>query len=369
MNGSHRWSRVTWLVGIAALVGSLVGANHVLHPKGADVASAREPHGTASDKTGAVGGPGVVVYGTAGVEGYPELLPLAPQQPGEITEVLVYEGQTVHKGDVLMRVNEQPFLNKVAQADIGVHIAEAVLAKAKRGVDQLTEAVAAQEAAVRGAKAELAANEALLKRQERLMKEAQMSNTEAIEAQRQQVTGLQEKVAGEEAKLRALQKGKPDAEIDEATQNVELRKKVLQEAKDELDRCRLVAKCDGTVLRLNVGVGSLISPQARQAAIVLAPAGPRVVRAEVEQEFANRVTVGQPVTVLDDASTGLTWTGKVERVGEAYLPKRGQGPEALALSSDARPMLECVITLAPGPQAPPKIGQRVRVNLGVSGGP
>src|SRR5690349_8581131 len=100
MNRSHSWSRVTWLVGVAALVGSLVGANHVLHPKGSDTASAGEPHGTVADKTGAVGGPGVVVYGTAGVEGYPQLLPLVPQQPGEITEVLVYEGQTVHKGDV-----------------------------------------------------------------------------------------------------------------------------------------------------------------------------------------------------------------------------------------------------------------------------
>src|SRR5437763_6824426 len=161
MNGSHHWSRLTWLVGIAALGGSLVGANHVLHPKGSDVASAREPRGsTAADKTGAVGGQGVVVYGTAGVEGYPELLPLAPQQAGEVTEVLVYENQTVHKGDILLRVNEQPFLNKVAQAEIGVRIAEAVQAKAKRGLEQLTEAVAAQEAAVRGAQAEVAANEA-----------------------------------------------------------------------------------------------------------------------------------------------------------------------------------------------------------------
>jgi multidrug resistance efflux pump len=369
MNGSHHWSRLTWLVGIAALVGSLVGANHVLNPKGTDVASAREPRGSTADKTGAVGGPGVVVYGTAGVEGYPDLLPLAPQQPGEVTEVHVYEGQTVHKGDVLLRVNEEPFLRKVAQAELGVQVAELKLTLAKRALDQYAEAVAAQEAVVKVAQAKLAGNEAQLRRIEKLIG-LEQSNKDDLEAKRQEVAGYQAGVEGEEKKLKALQKGRPETEVELAAKNVEHSKQLLQEAKDELERCRLVAKCDGMVLRLNVGVGSLLTPQARQEAILLAPAGPRVIRAEVEQEFANRVTVGQPVTVLDDASTGLTWAGKVERVGEAYLRKRGQGPEALALSSDARPMLECVITLTPGSQAPPpKIGQRVRVNLGVPAGP
>lgn len=366
MNGSHRWSRLTWLIGIAALVGSLVGANHVLHPKGSD-ASAHEPHGGAADKTGAVGGQGVVVYGTAGVEGYPELLPLVPQQAGEVTEIHVYEGQKVNKGDVLLRVNEEPYLRKVAQADLGVQVAELKLTLAKRGLDQYTEAVAAQEAVVKVAQAKLAGNQAQLRRIEKLIG-LEQSNKDDLEAKRQEVVGYQAGLEGEEKKLKALQKGRPEIEIELASKNIEHSKQLLQEAKDELDRCRLVAKCDGTVLRLNVGVGSLLAPQARQAAVLLAPAGLRIIRAEVEQEFANRVAVGQPVTILDDASTGLTWTGKVERVGEAYLPKRGQGPEALALSPDARPMLECVIALTAGSSPPPKIGQRVRVNLGQPGG-
>jgi multidrug resistance efflux pump len=369
MNGSHHWSRVTWLVGIAALVGSLVGANHVLNPKSSD-ASAREPHGTVSDKTGAVGGPGVVVYGTAGVEGYPELLPLFAKQPGEVTEILVYETQKVHKGDVLLRVNDESFVRKVAQAELGVRVAELELAKAKRGLDQYPDILAAQEAAVRGSQDAVSAAQAKLDRGEKLLKAADFANKEDVESLRQTVAGFQEKVKAEEAKLKAMQKGPPEIEVDLATQNVEHSKQLVAEARAELDRCRVVADCDGVVLRLNVGVGSLVGPQTRQPVMLVAPAGPRVIRAEVEQEFANRVTVGQAVTVLDDASTGLTWSGKVERVGEAYLPKRGQGPEVLSLApADARPMLECVITLAPGAQAPPKIGQRVRVNLGVPGGP
>jgi len=64
----------------------------------------------------------------------------------------------------------------------------------------------------------------------------------------------------------------------------------------------------------------------RVAALWLIPAGPRVVRAEVEAEFARRVgpdIQGKTVTIYDHTDAGLTYTGTVRRPGTMFLPRRG----------------------------------------------
>ena len=134
-----------------------------------------------------------------------------------------------------------------------------------------------------------------------------------------------------------------------------------------MKKCALEAPADGTVLRINVARGAVLGPQSRQAPVLFAPDGPRVVRAEVEQEFAHRVQAGMTAVVVDEATGQTTWQGRVKRLGAAYLPKRSAGgPESFALGgSDAR-VMECVVELDAG-QPQPMIGQKVRVNIGTHG--
>ena len=102
--------------------------------------------------------------------------------------------------------------------------------------------------------------------------------------------------------------------------------------------------------------------------MLFAPAGLRVVRAEVEQEFAHRVQAGMTATIQDEANNQVTWQGRVKRLGAAYLPKRSAGgPESFALGGAEPRVLECLVELDPD-QAAPLLGQRVRVNIGTHGG-
>ena len=57
-------------------------------------------------------------------------------------------------------------------------------------------------------------------------------------------------------------------------------------------------------------------------ALIFAADEPRVIRAEVEQEFAAQVAAGQKVRIQDDINAKLTFTGKVSRVSDWFLQRR-----------------------------------------------
>jgi hypothetical protein len=86
-----------------------------------------------------------------------------------------------------------------------------------------------------------------------------------------------------------------------------------------------------------VNPGELIGPQARQPAFLFCPDKPRVVRAELEQEFASRIALGQPAIVENDGGVeGPTWKGHVTRVSGWLAPHRFAGRPALPGDAHAR---------------------------------
>ncbi len=105
----------------------------------------------------------------------------------------------------------------------------------------------------------------------------------------------------------------------------------------------------------------MLNALSKQAAILFCPDGPRFIRAEVEQEFAAHVQLGQPAVIRDDGNDGTTWHGQVAVISDWYTQRRSILQEPLQ-ANDVR-TLECLITLSPD-QAPLRIGQRVRVLIG-----
>ncbi len=360
------WFRLSWLAGIALLTASLVGASHVLHSRPAGEGTAAD--GKVPAERSFAGPAGVVCLGTVEPEAAPGgFVTLAPVQAGEVTDVPVTEGQSVKKGDVLLRVDDEAANQTLAQAEVGVRLAQAQQAQARQLADRYAAGVAAQQAAVDAARRRINAAEIRLNRQKRLLKIAQ-SNDEEINASTEDLEAAKFAAAAEEAKLRAVQANKPDAKVREAEENVALARQRVEQARLGVKKCLLEAPEDGVVLRLGVARGSVLGPQTRQPPVLFAPAGPRVVRAEVEQEFAHRVQVGMAAAVQDEAGGTATWQGRVKRLGAAYLPKRSASPEALAVGGSEARVLECLVELDPG-QAAPLLGQRVRVNIGTHGGP
>ena len=91
------------------------------------------------------------------------------------------------------------------------------------------------------------------------------------------------------------------------------------------------------------------------------PDGPRILRAEVEQEFASRLSLNQTVVVRDDSTNSPLCTGKLTRISDWYSHRRSMVQEPLQFN-DVR-TLECIITLDPSDKTPLRIGQRVRVTF------
>src|SRR5207247_2518398 len=98
----------------------------------------------------------------------------------------------------------------------------------------------------------------------------------------------------------------------------------LEQAEKALKECELRAPTAGTVLRMLVGKGEVLGPQPKQPAMLFCPAEPRVIRAELDQEAASRIKVGQPAEVEDDAKNGEKWVGKVESIADSFLQRRTQ---------------------------------------------
>ena len=87
MKQSTRWSRLPWLLGLALLTASLVGAGHVLHSRPTEPSGG----GTRNDKSQTDRqtypvGQGVYCHGTVDVESVYTNHALYPVQPGKIVD-------------------------------------------------------------------------------------------------------------------------------------------------------------------------------------------------------------------------------------------------------------------------------------------
>jgi HlyD family secretion protein len=119
------------------------------------------------------------------------------------------------------------------------------------------------------------------------------------------------------------------------------------------------------MFRVQVRTGTVLpdKPDPRMMPLVFCPKTERIIRAEVEQEFAGGLRVGQTATITDDATGGGDWTGTVKRIGDWYTHRRSILLEPMQFN-DVR-TLEVIITVTPGGK-PLRIGQRVRVALGAA---
>ena len=144
----------------------------------------------------------------------------------------------------------------------------------------------------------------------------------------------------------ALEAANPQVFVDEAEAGVRLAEAEEKTAQTAIDLCTVRAKSAGTIERVTIGPGTTLGIGTREPALWLIPAGKRIVRAEVEPDFAHRVgpeIEGKQVTVFDNTNTQLTYTGTVLHVGKTFLPKRSAGESIL--TNETR-VLEAVIEIA-----------------------
>jgi multidrug resistance efflux pump len=342
-----------WPTVLAFTALSLAGVGCALQPS---------PH-TQADPDGREEGsrvarPVLVVLGVADVEG--GVLSLSPIRPGRVVEVPVAENEMVRTGAVLLRLDDEAARRQVEEAEAALEAAEAQLTQAGQAPRQHQLLLAQQDAAVAAARHELAAARLIAAPKEEMAKMKQLPLAEA-EAAVEQVKRLEAAVDAEQAKRDALALRDPTQDVKRAEADVRAKRALLDQARHALQEHTLRAPSDGLVLRVLTSPGEALGPQPRQPALLLAPDKPRIVRAEVEQEFVGRVVVGQRAEAEDDAGgAGPPWRGRVVRVAEWFGQRRTILPDT-PVFQDVR-TLECIVHLDSG-QPPLRIGQRVRVRL------
>jgi membrane fusion protein, multidrug efflux system len=272
-----------------------------------------------------------------------DLTPLSTKVPGLVREVNVNDYQQVHKGDLLVQLDDDDYKAQVAQAVAGVEAAKAALENNRRqrelqdakidraiaGVDeakaQITAAQSGKDAIqaeVTRARAERARQEALLKTgsatQQTVEKavadeenfSAQYATREAdlVEAQ----TGLRSSEAAAEAERRS--KAVLESQDMQLVADLHAKEAALEVAQVNLGYTRIVAPGDGTVGERQVRTGQLVSPGTQVMTFV---ENVRWVAANFRETQLTNIKVGDTAEVRIDTYPGQVFKGKVLEIAPA----------------------------------------------------
>ncbi len=299
----------------------------------------------------------VVSFGHADVPKGPTAL--VPALPGRVKSVKVKVNQRVKKGEVLLELDDFEARNQVLQAKAALATAQALLMKAQRGPEHKKELIAEKQAMIDAAQIKAEAANVWYKRQQDLAKDNLATKDEVTKARLDHEALLAEINAHKRA-LDAVKLIRPEDEIKLAQSKVDLAKAKLALAERVVSEHLLKAPYDGFVLQLMANVGDTFGPQTQEPAMTFCSDEELIIRAEVEQEFADNITIGMSAKMEDDSRNGGEWTGKVTRISRWFGPRRSRRYEPRQFN-DVR-TLECIIKLdKPDPNL--RIGQRVRVTL------
>ena len=382
MSRANQMQAGFFVFGVCLLVATVMGANKLLHP---DDPSSAAPAAPAKAAPGLDGG--VIVIGTADSDPPPTMVgPPALAALASVTKVLVKEGDVVKPGDPLVQFDDRIPQAKKKEAEAELAAAEQDAIRAKLATQNNAISTSRQENAVQAARDDLKEAEnayAIALDSANKLADAGFNpdGTRLSKAQKDEklkqdlelrkvgnlVVQARHKVTEEQLKLDATKLLPADAETlaKQAEAKVDRLKATVEQAAAAVEECVVRARVGGIVEQVVVTPGVTIGPATRGPLMWIIPTGGRVVRAEVEAEFAARIAdkVNKKVTVYDHSNFDLTYEGVVRRLGTAYLTKRSAADSLVGGQSR---VLECLIDVpdpTPAGKPPLRVGQPVRVSF------
>ena len=240
------------------------------------------------------------------------LTQIAPEVAGDVVEVGVKDNGVVRKGQLLFRIDPEPY-------EIAVRSAEANLAVALQGADVSVADVAAARAQISKQRADLSASRQLGGIVSGLVGKRALPETQGIRAHadtaksQADLTRAQADLRKAEANL-----GAPGFANPKVKQAVS----ALEQARLNLRMTEVVAPADGTVTNLRLAPGQYVAPG--QPLLSFLEKGPRWISADMRENQLGNVKPGQDVTVALDIQPGKLFRGRVQSIGWGV----SQGDEA-----------------------------------------
>lgn len=247
---------------------------------------------------------------------------ITPDVPGEIIALYVKEGDSVKKGQLLLKIQPENYVS-VAQR------AEAVVNQTKANAEQAKSTIAQSEA-------RLARTQAEYNRQKRLFDDKVVSASDLEIAE----TNL--KVARQD-----LEAAKSSVEASKF--NVKSAEAGLKDASENLRKTSIYAPMSGIVSKLAVELGERVvgtSQMAGTEILRIANLNNMEVRINVNENDIVRVSLGDTAIIDVDsyAMTGKKFKGIVTEIANTA---NGSGTSALAASTDAVTEFEVRIRILP----------------------
>jgi multidrug resistance efflux pump len=240
---------------------------------------------------------------------------ISPQLSGYVVEVNVQDFQQVAKGQLLMRIDDRIYNQRLAQARAQVATQRAALSNFAQSQGTARATIAQNQAAVQNAAAQAVRANADLRRVEELAADGSLSARErdAARATRAQTVAATEqaRAALEIARqsLRTVDVNR--AALEAAVANAEAAVKL---AEIDLANTRILAPRDGQLGQVSVRLGAFVNAGTQLTALV--PQTMWVVANMKETQMAD-VRLGQPVVFTVDALNHAKLRGYVEEIAPA----------------------------------------------------
>lgn len=253
---------------------------------------------------------------------------MTSQVPGKIIEVLAATNDKVQAGDLLLRLDDQEIYAKMqaAAAEVGVRMRERE--EEKPTGPALDRQKAGDEAAAAERKL-FAAREAFdAALRARASADDAKSAQDKVSSTRKAVEDAKVALNDARAKLAAIE-AKPDMPLSTRLESsLALARSDLSSAEIALERTRVRAPADGTVLNMLAKAGESAVPSPESSLLVFGDLSSLRLRAEVEERDAAKVRVGQKVVVKADAFPDREFTGTVTSISQSLGAPRiaSRGP-------------------------------------------
>ena len=271
------------------------------------------------------------------------LTPLSTKVPGIVRDVKVSDYQQVHKGDLIVELEDDDYKAQVAQASAAVEAGKAAIEnnrrqrelqdskidKALAGIDQAKAQITAAEAGIAAVQADVVRTQ-----DERTRQEGLFQTRSTTQQKLEQAVADEQRFAAQSASRKAdLEQAKTMLRSNELSAEAERRTKSVLESQDmqlvadlhakeagltaakvNLGYTTIEAPSDGTVGERQVRPGQLVSPGTQVIPFVDKI---KWVVANYRETQLTNMKVGDPVEVRIDAYPGKTFRGKVIEIAPA----------------------------------------------------
>ena len=231
------------------------------------------------------------------------LVQIAPEVTGQVIEVGVTDNGPVKKGQVLFRVDPEPF-------EIALRKAEADLAVAVQGAEVSAVDIGVAQASLQKQRVDLAASRQLGKIVIDLVNQRALAETNAIRA-REDISKTQADVHRAEAELERARQNLGAAGYDNP--KVKQALAAIQQARLNLSNTAVVAPADGVVTNLRLSAGQYVNQG--QPLLSFIEKGPRWISAAMRENQLGTLERGQKVLVALDDNPGKLFPGRVDSIG------------------------------------------------------